>query len=78
MTDKQKDKIRERIKKIRLALASEKRRFGGFDDSSGIRYLPPRLFIKLGDFGSGLKYLKWFQKNFPDDTGYLTFYLRRP
>jgi hypothetical protein len=69
VTDKQKQKIEEKIKRIKRALAGEKRRFGGFDDSRGIRYLPTELFIKLGDFDNGLKYLKWFRKNFPGDMG---------
>jgi hypothetical protein len=29
--------------------------------------------VKLGDFKEGLKYLKWFDKNFPDDSGFPEF-----
>lgn len=73
MTDKQREGIKEKIRKIRLTLAAEKRRFGGYDDSRGLRYLPTKLYVKLSDFDGGLKYLKWFNKNFPDDIGFPEF-----
>ena len=69
MTDKQKEKIKEKIKRIKLTLAAGKKRFGGFDDSRGLRYAPTKLYLKLGDFDGGLRYLKWFNKNFPNDIG---------
>ncbi len=58
-----------RIKNIRATLASEKRRFGCYDDSRGLRYEPTGLYIKIADFSGGLTYLRWFDKNFPDDIG---------
>jgi hypothetical protein len=74
MTDKQADKLRLKIKKIKAALAADKKRWGGFyDDSRGLRYLPTEYYIKLGDWADGLKYLKWFHKNFPDDSGFPDF-----
>jgi hypothetical protein len=73
MTEKQIERIRTKIKKIRYSLAAEKRKFGCFDDSRGMRYIPPGLFIKIGDFKGGLTYLKWFKKNFPDDIGFPDF-----
>lgn len=74
MTDKQADKIRLKIKKIKAALAADKKRWGGFyDDSRGLRYLPTEYYIKLGDWADGLKYLKWFHKSFPDDSGFPDF-----
>ena len=73
MTDKQKEKIRDKIKKVKQTLAAEKRKFGGFDDSRGLRYLPTGLYVKIGDFDGGLKYLKWFKKNFPNDIGFPGF-----
>lgn len=67
MTEKQAEKLKQKIKRIKLDLAADKRRGGGFyDDSRGLRYLPPQYYIKLGDFKDGLTYLKWFDKNFPD------------
>ena len=63
MTEKQAEMLRQQIKKIQLDLAADKRRCGGFyDDSRGLRYMPPRLYIKLGDYFDGLTYLKWFYK----------------
>jgi len=74
MTEKQAERLRQQIKKIKLDLAADKRRCGGFyDDSRGLRYMPPRLYIKLGDYLDGLTYLNWFYKNFPDDTGFPDF-----
>ena len=73
MTDKQKEKIRDKIKKVKQTLAAEKRKFGGFDDSRGLRFVPMGLYVKIGDFDSGLKYLKWFKKNFPNDIGFPEF-----
>jgi hypothetical protein len=69
MKDKQKEKIKEKIKKIRRELAAEKRKFGGIDDSRGRRYLPSKLYVQIGDYVGGLRYLKWFNKNFSDDIG---------
>lgn len=74
MTEKQAERLRLKIKQAKAALAADKRRWGGFyDDSRGLRYVPPGYYIKLGDWKEGVKYLKWFAKNFPDDGGYPTF-----
>jgi len=69
MTPIQEQKIRDKIEKVRKTLLSEKRKYGWFDDSKGLRYLPTELFVKIGDYSGGLKYLNWFNKNFPDDMG---------
>ena len=73
MTDKQVEKAKAKIKKIRATLAAEKRKIGCYDDSRGLRYLPTELYIKLADYSGGLTYLKWFDKNFPDDSGFPNF-----
>lgn len=74
MTEKQAETLRQKIKRVKLDLAADKRRWGGFyDDSRGLRYLPTQYYIRLGDFSGGLKYLKWFQKNFPEDSGFPDF-----
>ena len=76
MTEKQAERIRLKIKKIRAALAAERKFFGGFyDDSRGQRYLPPRYYIQLADWTGGLTYFRWFLKNFPDDCGFGEFWL---
>jgi len=42
MTPKQEERIRNKIARIRKELAADKKRWGGFyDDSRGLRYLPP-------------------------------------
>ena len=73
MTEKQTDRVRTKIKRIRGILAAEKRQFGGYDDSRGLRYIPPGLYIKMGDYSGGLTYLRWFKKNFSDDVGFPDF-----
>ena len=74
MTPKQQERIKNKIRQIKSALAADKKRWGGsYDDSRGLRYLPPALYIQLGDFPGGLRYLNWFNKNFPDDSGFPDF-----
>jgi len=74
MTPKQEERIQSKIKKIKAALAADKRYHGGYyDDSRGLRYLPPRHYIELNDFTGGLRYFNWFMKTFPDDSGYPDF-----
>ena len=73
LTPKKEERLRKKIKKYRSHLTAEKRRFGFFDDSSGVRYLLPAIYIQLEDYKGGLTYLRWFNKNFPDDVGYPIF-----
>ena len=69
MTPKQTEKLKGKIAEIKRILAAEKRKFGCYDDSRGLRYLPAGHYIRLGDYAGGLAYLKWFYRNFPDDGG---------
>ena len=69
MTPKQIVKLKKKITDIKRILAAEKRKFGAYDDSRGLRYLPTGYFVQLGDYQGGLAYIKWFYKNFPDDGG---------
>ena len=74
MTPKQEESIRDKISKIKKALAADKRQWGGFyHDGPGLRYLPPELFLKLKDYKRALHYFRWFDKNFPDDCAYPIF-----
>jgi hypothetical protein len=74
VTPKQADRIQNQIKKIKRALAADKKRWGGFyDDSRGLRYLPPEFYLKLQDYTGALRYFNWFKKNFPDDIGFPGF-----
>jgi hypothetical protein len=74
MTDKQIERVKAKINKFKKALAADKKHWGGYyDDSRGIRYLIPEQYIKIKDYKGGLRYLNWFDKNFPDDSGYPIF-----
>ncbi len=72
MTPKQAQRLIIKIADINRALATEKRKFGGYDDSRGLRYLPTRYYIQLADYKGGLAYTRWFAKTFPDDIGTYT------
>ncbi|WP_026452695.1 hypothetical protein [Aequorivita capsosiphonis] len=75
MTEKQEERVRAKIKKIRSALSADKRFHGGyFDDSRGLRYMPPELYLRINDYKGAARYFKWFDKNFPDDIGYGMFW----
>lgn len=73
MTPKQSQRLIKKIADIKRALAAEKRRFGGYDDSRGLRYLPTRYYIQLADYKGGLAYTRWFAKTFSDDIGFPDF-----
>ena len=73
LTPKQAERLREQIAGVKRRLAAEKRRFGDYDDGGGWRYLPPKLYVQLGDYAGGLRYTRWFDKNFGDDIGYPDF-----
>ena len=73
MTEKQIERVKTKIKRIRGVLAAEKRTFGAYDDSRGLRYMPPQLYIQIADFSGAMTYLKWFQKNFEGDMGFPDF-----
>ena len=74
MTLKQIERIKSKIDKLKKELAKDKKMWGGqHHDGRGIRYLLTKEYLKLKDYKSGLKYLKWFDKYFPDDIGYPMF-----
>jgi hypothetical protein len=77
MTPKQIERLKKKIADIRRALAAEKRKFGAYDDSRGLRYLPTRYYLQLEDYKGGLTYLRWFDKNFPGDGGFPDFLFER-
>ena len=73
MTPKKADRLKKKITDIRRLLAAEKRKFGWYDDSRGLRYFPTKYYIQLGDVAGGLTYTRWVAKNFPDDAGFPDF-----
>jgi hypothetical protein len=76
LTPKQIERIRTKIARIRKELAADKKHWGGFHhDSRGLRYMPPKLFIKIKDYKGALRYLRWFKRTFTDDSAYPLFFL---
>ena len=73
MTPKQIERIQNKITRIKRALAADKRLWGGYHDSRGLRYLPPALYLRLQDYKGAMRYFNWFHKNFSDDAGYPIF-----
>lgn len=74
MTDKQIERVKAKIAKYKKALAADKKYWGGqYHDGQGIRYIIPEQFIKIKDYKGGLRYLNWFETNFPDDIGFPIF-----
>ncbi len=73
MTEKQIQRIKDKIDRIKKTLAAEKKMYGGYDDSRGLRYMPPELYLKMGDYPGAGRYFTWFKKNFPDDVGFPQF-----
>lgn len=74
MTPKQIERIQNKIKKIKHELAKDKKNWGGFyHDGKGLRYMPPELYLKLKDYSGALRYFNWFEKNFPEDSGFPIF-----
>jgi hypothetical protein len=69
MTPKKIENLKKKIIHIKSVLAAEKRKFGGYDDSRGLRYIPTEYYVRLRDFVGGLRYTRWFAKNFPEDCG---------
>jgi len=61
MTEKQIERIRIKIARVKSALAAYKKRWGGYyDDSGGIRYMAPGLYLKIRDFKGAMNYFRWF------------------
>ncbi len=67
--------IYSRIEQYKKVLRSEKRKFGCYDDSYGRRLLIGPLYLLANDTDGALKYYKWYEKNFPDDSGEPFMYL---
>jgi hypothetical protein len=68
-------RIQIKIIKLRKVLAAERARFGGYDDSAGRRYTILNLYVSVADYKGAFVYLRWFFKNFPDDSGFPFFWV---
>lgn len=73
MRQNQIERIQTKIAKIKRELAADKKLWGGYHDSRGLRYLPPALYLQLQDYKGAMRYFNWFHKNFNNDSGYSTF-----
>lgn len=74
MTEKQIERIKNKITKIKRGLAADKKHWGGYyNDGRGLRYMPPELYLKIQDYTGSLRYFNWFNKNFPEDSCYPIF-----
>jgi hypothetical protein len=61
--------ISNQITKIRSQLLAFKREYGGHDDSGGARYYLFYLYFLLRDDRRSSEYMRWFEREFPDDSG---------
>ena len=61
--------IGNQITRIRTGLSAWKREYGFIDDGGGERYYLFNLYFLLGDNRRSSEYLRWFQKQFPTDSG---------
>jgi len=75
LTPAQITRIQTKIIKLRKILASERTRFGGYDDSAGRRYSILNFYVSIPDYKGAAVYLRWFFKNFPDDAGFPFFWV---
>ncbi len=75
MNEKEIEKIKNTIKVYKARLAGEKKRFGGYFDNGGVRYIIPELYVRLGDYKGALTSFRWFEREFPDDSGFPFFNL---
>jgi hypothetical protein len=68
MTEKQIERIRTKITRVKRELTADKKHWGGYyHDGGGLRYMVPNLYLKIRDFKGAMNYFRWFAKNFPDD-----------
>ena len=63
------ERIRERIRRYERKLRREKEQFGTIHDGAGKRYLLGPLYLLIGNLDGALESYRWFEKEFPDDSG---------
>ena len=62
-------KIRERIRRYQRKFRSEKAMHGMIGDGAGTRYLLGPLFLLMGDVEGAVESFRWYEGEFPDDSG---------
>ena len=60
--------ISNQITKLRSQLSTFKREYGFIDDGGGHRYYLFYLYFLLGDNRRSSEFIRWFEKEFDDDT----------
>lgn len=66
---KNKMRLKTKLERYKKILHAEKQRFGGYDDSAGLRYLLGPMYMLLDDNTGALRSFSWFAHAFPDDVG---------
>jgi len=61
--------LRSRLRRYERKLAEERHEFGHYSDGAGRRYFVGPHYLLLGDLEGALRSFKWFEAEFPDDTG---------
>lgn len=67
LTSEQIEKLKELAGSFRRVLEKQLQNPNAMQDNVGACYVPTTLYIKAGDYESGLDYVEWFGENFPDD-----------
>ena len=69
------NQIKAQIHRYERALKKELDEYGCYDDGAGKRYMLGPLYLTFGDIEGAMKSYKWFEKNFPDDSGHPIHFL---
>ncbi len=67
--------LRSRLRRYERKLEEERREFGHYADGAGRRYSVGPHYLLLRDLEGALRSFKWFEAEFPDDTGEPGHYL---
>lgn len=62
-------KVRARLRSYEGKLRREKRDFGSYNDGAGKRYFLVGLYLVLGDLDGAMESIRWFEREFSDDSG---------
>lgn len=65
---KDRNEIKQRIRRYERSLEEERRRLGDYRDGSGKRFLLGPLYMIMGDLEGALKSFAWFEAEFPDSS----------
>jgi len=68
-------KIKARIRRYERAFVEEREQLGYIHDGAGKRYRLGPLYLLMGDLQGALDSYRWFEAEFPDDTGEVFQYL---